>query len=68
MNLTECGKEVILSFHGIGMHQLKLDDWISLSAVVEKDYAPKFDLWYPVLKIEIYERCEAPENQVLENV
>lgn len=47
---------------------LELDDWIAVSATVEKDYAEKYDLWFPVLHINAYERREAPQNEVIENI
>ncbi len=47
---------------------LELDEWISITADVEKDYAEKYKLWYPVLKVNSYKRIETPENEVIENI
>ncbi len=47
---------------------LERDDWISLTAVVEKDYAEKYNLWYPVFRVCAFEKTEAPENEVIESI
>lgn len=47
---------------------LDLDDWIFVNAIVEKEYAEKYDTWYPVLHIASYNKCEAPQNEVIEDL
>lgn len=47
---------------------LELDDWVTVYAVVDKDYAEKYKLWYPILKVKSFERIETPENEVIENI
>ncbi|MBQ3784322.1 MAG: GTPase [Lachnospiraceae bacterium] len=43
-----------------------LEEWITVSATVEKEYAEKFKIWYPVLHINSYEPCEKPQNEIIE--
>ena len=31
-------------------------------------YAEKYDTWYPVLHIASYNKCEAPQNEVIEDL
>lgn len=47
---------------------LKVSDWIRIRAKVEKDYAPKFDLHFPVFHVEEFNKVEAPEYPIIENV
>lgn len=47
---------------------LELDDWVSVTATVEKDYAEKYDLWYPALHVNTYKRCKTPLHEVIENI
>lgn len=48
--------------------KLELDDWVTIQAVVDKDYAEKFDLWYPVLTVISCKKCEKPEKEVVDIV
>lgn len=43
-----------------------LDDWVEASAVIEKDYIEKYDLWYPVLYVEEMTACKPPENEIVD--
>jgi len=45
---------------------LELDDWVNVQAIVDKDYAEKFDLWFPVLNIITVEKCEKPNNEIVD--
>lgn len=46
--------------------ELELDDWVSIQAIVEKDYTDKYQLWYPVLRVQSCCKCEEPEKDVVE--
>ena len=46
--------------------KLELDDWVTIQAVVNKDYAEKFDLWYPVLTVFSCKKCGKPEKEVVD--
>ncbi len=50
------------------MNELELDDWVEVTAVVDKDYMEKYNLWYPVLYVEQAVKCEAPENKIVETI
>lgn len=48
--------------------ELEVDDWVSITAVVEKEYAEKYDLWYPILNVKAFSKTKAPVNEIIENI
>lgn len=46
--------------------QVELDEWVNITAIVDKDYAEKFDIWYPVLNVVSLKRCDKPKKEVIE--
>lgn len=46
--------------------EFELDQWITVTATVEKEFAEKYKLWYPVLHIASYEPCKEPQNDIIE--
>lgn len=46
--------------------ELELDDWVNVRAVIDKDFAEKYNLWYPVLTVISIEKCQVPQKEIVE--
>ena len=48
--------------------EMKLHSWVTVRAIVGKEYSEKYQIWYPVLTILSCKPCESPENEVVDIV
>ncbi len=46
--------------------ELNVEDWVSIQAIVEKEYAEKYQLWYPTLRIISCQKTAKPEKEVVD--
>ncbi len=46
--------------------ELEPHEWVSIQAVVDKDYDERYHLWYPILKIISCENCKKPKKEVVD--
>lgn len=43
----------------------KVGDWVNIRAYIDKDYAKKLNISYPVLNIVSCEKCQVPEREIV---
>ncbi len=43
---------------------LKVNDWINVTCVIDKEYSDKFQVWYPICIVKEYARC-APREKII---
>lgn len=47
---------------------LEAEDWVLIQATVKKEYAEKYQMWYPILQVQTYAKCQGPEQDVIARI